>query len=136
MLVGEGIRFLVPRGYRATLSGASADGFPVTLRNDRGSLIVVFRFETPAGLASRRRELEREWGPPREPWKPLRATRERTVETAVFPAEEGSGTAPRRAAALVTADGAFLVLLSPGKEIDSAAWAAESELVTGSLKGW
>ena len=135
MLVGEGIRFLVPRGYRATLSGASADGFPVTLRNDRGSLIVVLRFDTPAELAARRSELEREWGAPREPWKALRSTRERTVERAVFPPEKGSGTAPRRAAALVTADAAFLVLLSPGKDTDPAAWAAESELVTASLKG-
>jgi hypothetical protein len=135
MLVGEGIRFLVPRGFRATLSGASADGFPVTLRNDHGSLIVVLRFESPDELAIRRRDLDREWGAPREPWKALRSTRERTVESAVYPPAEEGGVAPRRAAALVTADGAFLVLMSPGKETDPAAWTAESELVTSSLKG-
>lgn len=135
MLVGEGIRFLVPRGYRATLSGTSADGFPVTLRNDHGSLIVVLRFETPAELAARRRELELEWGAPLEPWSARRPGRERTVESAVFAPGEGSGVAPRRAAALVTAGGAFLVLLTPGKEADSKAWASESALVTGSLKG-
>ena len=135
MLVGEGIRFLVPRGYRATLSGASADGFPVTLRNDGGSLIVVFRFQGADDVASRRRDLEREWGLPREPWRALRSTKDRTVESATYPPAEGSGKAPRRAATLVTAEGAYLVLLSPGKETDPAAWAAESDLVTNSLKG-
>jgi hypothetical protein len=134
MLVGEGIRFLVPRGYRATLSAASTDGFPVTLRNDRGSLIVVARFASRDALAARRAELERDWGPPVQPWGVLRSSRDRTVESAPFaPAVEGA--APRRAATLVTAEGAFLLLLSPGKETDPAAWAAESELVTSSLKG-
>ncbi|MCU0222971.1 MAG: hypothetical protein MUF27_02655 [Acidobacteria bacterium] len=134
MLVGDGIRFLVPRGYRATLSGASADGFPVTLRNDRGSLIVVVRLASRDALAARRAELERDWGPPLEPWAALRSTRDRTVESAPF-APAAGGAAPRCAATLVTAEGAFLLLLSPGNETDPAAWAAESELVTSSLKG-
>ncbi len=134
-LVGEGIRFLVPRGYRASLSGTSADGFPVTLRNDRGSLIVVFRLGSAAEVEPRRRELELDWGPPARPWQPMRPLKGRTLERAEFPPERETGGPPRRAAVLVTEGGAFLVLLTPGNETDPAAWAAESELVTGSLKG-
>ncbi len=134
-LVGEGIRFLVPRGYRATLNGTSADGFPVTLRNDRGSLIVVLRLGSPAEVESRCRELEREWGAPTVPWRPLRSSPGRTLKRAEFPPEREEGRPPRRAATLVTEGGAFLVLLTPGNETDPAAWTAESELVTGSLKG-
>ncbi|MCU0229814.1 MAG: hypothetical protein MUC67_00400 [Acidobacteria bacterium] len=133
MLLGEGVRFLVPRGYRATLSGASADGFPVTLRNELGSLMVVTRFESGDALALGRRALEEEWGPPQEPWRAARKGRVAVVESAAFAPPEGR-RAPRRAVALVDDGGAFLIRMIPGEKADPAAWAAESQLVTQSLK--
>jgi hypothetical protein len=134
MLLGEGIRFLVPRGYRATLSGTSADGFPVTLRNDQGSLMIVSRLAGSQALALGRRALEGEWGPPQEPWRAVRKSRDGAVESAAFAPPEG-GDAPRRAASLVEESEAYLIQMIPGDKADPAAWAAESQLVTRSLKG-
>jgi hypothetical protein len=95
--------------------------------------MVVTRFESGDALALGRRALEEEWGPPQEPWRAARKGRDAVVESAAFAPPEGR-RAPRRAVALVDDGGAFLIRMIPGEKADPAAWAAESQLVTQSLK--
>lgn len=137
ILLSDELQFIVPRGYRASLNAESADGFPVTLRDDAGSQIVARRWPPPGGVEAARRDLEGRWGAPLDGWTEVRSRRGGTVERASFPGDE-EGRSARAAALLAPArperEPAFLLEFVAGSESDAAAWAAASQLVTGSLK--
>lgn len=137
ILVSDEVQLFVPKGFRASLNAESPDGFPVTLRDDQGSQITVRRFPPRQGGVAGRRFLEGRWGAPPQGWKEVRSRRSGTVESASFPGPEPDHPA-RSAALLVPAHpdqaATFLVEFVPGQDIDAAAWAAASTLVTNSIK--
>jgi hypothetical protein len=132
VLLAADLEMAVPRGFRITVSGMSADGFPVKGRHPDGSRMKVERWVATSGVseAGRRRQAEASLAlRANEPWQRGRRARGgRTWEI------RGRGSHGPVCAVLVVPDPAdsgptYLLSLSRGQGRETAAWETACELL-------
>ncbi len=125
----------VPRGFRVSLDTASADGFPVTLREAEGTVAVLDRV-TPGAPDLLRRDAEARLGAaPRRAWADVSAPRGARVAQALFAAD---GARRETWVLLVApADGTgsgYRLTLQRGASTDETTWTAWQRLLSRSLR--
>lgn len=126
-----------PRGYRVSMSGYSADGFPVTMRDASGSRVILERLAPgdAATLEARRRQVEALLGPARGEWAERRKGRDARCVTAELAPEEGR---ERRVWLLVPLDhasaAAYRIVAVRGETQVESEWELAIEVIETSLR--
>lgn len=126
-----------PRGYRVSMSGYSANGFPVTMRDASGSRVILERLAPgdAATLEARQRQVEALHGLARGGWAERRMGRDARCVTAELVPEEGR---ERRVWLLVPKDhasaAAYRILAVRGETQIESEWELAIDVIETSLR--